>query len=166
MSYVDSVITPQEKIIIVAKTHWFIYINPAIWCIMGLLILGGLYKIDELYSLNLYGKLWYLALPVFAIALYFFLRAWIYSISTELAVTDRRVIAKFGFIRRNTTELKHSKVESLQVKQSLIGRIFDFGTLTIIGSGGTSAPIPYIRDPLSFRSAALTQDEAQKEDDD
>jgi uncharacterized membrane protein YdbT with pleckstrin-like domain len=85
-----------------------------------------------------------------------FLRAWLYTYSTELAVTSKRVIAKFGFIRRNTIELRNDKVESLHIDQGIIGRIFNFGSIVVTGSGGTHAPIPYIANPLKFRSAALT----------
>jgi len=57
-------------------------------------------------------------------------------------------------------ELQHSKVESLQVNQTILGRLFDYGSVVITGSGGTHAPIPYIAHPLAFRSAALTGMEA------
>lgn len=75
--------------------------------------------------------------------------------STELAITSNRVIAKTGLIARKTIELSHAKVESLSVHQSVAGRLFGFGTVTLTGSGGTSAPIANIAAPLEFRRAAL-----------
>ncbi len=152
MKYINAVITPNEKLIVFAKTHGFIYTRPVLWALCSLVCLSILYYFDWM-------NLWYLALAPLLPALYTFIHAWVYSYSTELAVTDKRVIAKFGFIRRQTIELKHSKVESLQVNQGIMGRIFNFGSIKIIGSGGTTAPIPYISDPLKFRSAALTQEE-------
>jgi len=74
---------------------------------------------------------------------------------TELAVTSRRVIAKFGFIKRTTIELNHSKVESFHVEQGILGRIFGFGTLHINGTGGGITPVPGIADPLGFRRKAM-----------
>lgn len=152
MRYIKEVITPNENLIVYAKTHGFIYAQPVMWAIFSMIALAILYHFGWM-------NLWYLSLIPLAPALYYFIQAWVYSYSTELAVTDKRVIAKFGFIRRETIELKHSKVESLQVKQGILGRIFNFGSIKIIGSGGTTAPIPYIKDPLVFRSAALTQEE-------
>lgn len=150
MSYVKSVLMPNEEVVTLAKTHWFIYVVPSLWLIFSILSLALLF----------YAQ--YTLIPGFfllAIAAFLFFKAWLYAYSTELAVTSKRVIAKFGFIRRNTVELKHSKVESVHVNQSIIGRIFNYGSIRVTGSGGTSAPIPYIADPLKFRSAALTTDE-------
>lgn len=152
MQYIKEVIMPNEKLIVFAKTHGFIYARTVMWTLCSLIAFVALYFFNWM-------SFWYLALIPLAPALYYFIQAWVYSYSTELAVTDKRVIAKFGFIRRHTIELKHSKVESLQVNQGILGRIFNFGSINIIGSGGTTAPIPYIKDPLTFRSAALTQEE-------
>ncbi|MEB0077976.1 PH domain-containing protein [Pseudomonas sp. CCI3.2] len=84
---------------------------------------------------------------------------WIVAIvrylSTELAFTNKRVIAKFGFIRRKSIELTISKVESLQVNQGILGRLFDFGTLIISGAGNPQAPIPGISNPMMFRRAFM-----------
>ena len=72
-----------------------------------------------------------------------------------MRLRDKRVIAKFGWIQRNTIELSLARVESLTVNQSFFGRIFNFGTLTINGIGGIQTPIPVIADPLKFRSNTL-----------
>lgn len=77
---------------------------------------------------------------------------WIKFTSTELAVTDRRVIAKFGFISRKTFELNVDRVEGIQVDQSVMGRLFGFGTLRIAGAGNAD-PIPNISDPMGFKKA-------------
>lgn len=158
MRYINAVITPNENLIVFARTHGFIYTQSVLWALLSLAVLAVLYFFNWM-------NLWYITLIPLAPALYTFIRAWIYSYSTELAVTDKRVIAKFGFIRRKTIELKHSKVESLQVSQGILGRLFNFGSINIIGSGGTTAPIPYIKDPLTFRSAALTQEEKLQSQD-
>ena len=71
--------------------------------------------------------------------------------STELALTDRRIIAKFGFISRHTVEINLDKVESLRVEQGFWGRVLNFGTIYISGAGSAVAPIPDIADPLVFR---------------
>ena len=71
--------------------------------------------------------------------------------TTELVITNRRIIAKFGLISRYTIEINLSKVESISVSQSILGRILNYGDLQIIGTGGTREPIPNIGNPLMFR---------------
>ena len=73
------------------------------------------------------------------------------SLTTELVITNRRVIAKFGLIRRNTIELNLSKIESIRVEQSILGRLLNYGTVFLIGTGGSKEPIPRISHPLEFR---------------
>jgi len=85
------------------------------------------------------------------IGLFFLLAAWIKVHSTELAITNKRVIAKFGFIKRDTVEINLGQVEALRVEQSFWGRMLNFGTILVSGTGGALEPIPSIADPLVFR---------------
>lgn len=73
-------------------------------------------------------------LPAFGLGMLFWLAAWIRYATTELAFTNKRVIAKYGFISRKTVEINLAKVESMQVDQGVIGHIFNFGTLIICGT--------------------------------
>jgi uncharacterized membrane protein YdbT with pleckstrin-like domain len=77
--------------------------------------------------------------------------AWIRYTTTEFAVTDKRIIAKTGLISRSTVELFLDKVEALHVDQSVPGRLLDFGTITIRGTGTTLEPIRDISAPLELR---------------
>ena len=88
---------------------------------------------------------------VVGVGLVFLIWAWIRVRSTELAITSRRIIAKFGFVKRHTVEINLDKVESLKVEQGVWGRFLNFGTIFISGSGSSVAPIPNIADPLVFR---------------
>ena len=72
--------------------------------------------------------------------------------TTELAVTDRRVIYKTGIFRRHSMEMNRSKVETVGVNQSILGRVLGYGTVIVRGTGGSFEPIPFIGDPLTFRS--------------
>ncbi len=81
------------------------------------------------------------------------LSAWIRRANTELAVTSKRVIAKVGLFHRTTLELNLSKVETIGVDQSLLGRILNYGTVVVVGTGGTKEPFPNIADPMAFRKA-------------
>ncbi len=72
---------------------------------------------------------------------------------SEFVITNRRIIIKTGFIARNTFEMNLSKIESVNVDQSVSGRIFNYGSITIIGTGGTKETFNNIAHPLSFRKA-------------
>jgi uncharacterized membrane protein YdbT with pleckstrin-like domain len=73
--------------------------------------------------------------------------------SSEFVITNRRIIIKTGFIARNTFEMNLSKIESVNVDQSFMGRILGYGSMTIIGTGGTREAFRNIRKPLEFRKA-------------
>lgn len=72
---------------------------------------------------------------------------------SEFVITNRRVIIKTGFIARNTFEMNLSKIESVNVDQTVIGRILNYGSITIIGTGGTRETFHNISRPLNFRKA-------------
>lgn len=80
--------------------------------------------------------------------------------TTDLVVTDRRVIAKWGLFSLRTIEQRIAKIESIRIEQDIMGRLFNFGTIVIHGTGGASTPIPDVNDPLSFKKAIETQIEA------
>lgn len=115
---------------------------------MGSYIEGTLIK-DEKVIYTGYTSLWSLA-PLFLLGL-----ITIRYKTTELAFTNKRVIAKFGFISRQTVELKIGKVESIQVSQGIFGRIFNYGDLVVSGAGNPQAPIPGISNPMKFRQAFM-----------
>lgn len=83
--------------------------------------------------------------------------------STEIAVTNRRIVIKLGFISRRTLEINVGKVESVQIEQGILGRLFGFGTLIIAGTGATHEPLAGIADPIGFRRACMdAQSEAAR----
>ena len=92
-----------------------------------------------------------LLLPAFGLGLVLLAWAWISYKTTEFAVTDKRIIAKTGLVSRKTVEMFLDKVESLNVDQSVWGRMLDYGTVTIRGTGATSEPINNISAPLELR---------------
>jgi uncharacterized membrane protein YdbT with pleckstrin-like domain len=124
VSYIDESLVAGENLIHRARVSW--------WSQFPLVLLGVLTL-------------------VVAIGLVFLIMAWVRVRSTELAITNRRVIAKFGFIKRHTVDINLDKVEALKVEQGLWGRFLNFGTIFISGAGTSVAPIPNIADPLVFR---------------
>jgi len=77
--------------------------------------------------------------------------------TTEMAVTNKRVIIKTGIISRRTIEMNLSKIENIEVNQNIIGRIFGYGIITIVGTGGTHEPFENVSQPLDFRKSVLAQ---------
>jgi uncharacterized membrane protein YdbT with pleckstrin-like domain len=124
MSYIDESLIEGEVVLHRARISW--------WSQAGMIVLGVL-------------------LLVVVVGLFLLVGAWIKVRSTELAITNRRVIAKFGFIKRDTVEINLEKVEALRVEQGFWGRILNFGTILMSGTGGSLEPIPNIADPLVFR---------------
>lgn len=115
----------------------------------------------SLWALSGYIVLGVLLIPLFGIGLALLLAVLIKYKTTELAVTNKRVIAKVGFISRKTVELNLANVEGIQINQSLLDRIFNYGSLKINGTGSAHAPINGIREPLEFRRQFIeVQDQA------
>ena len=136
-SYIEGTLIKDEKLVYVG--------NISLWTLAPLLCLG------------------FILLLAYGLGLIVFLIAYIRYKTTELAFTNKRVVAKFGFISRKTIEINISKVESIQVHQSITGRIFNYGSLVITGSGESQAPIAGISNPMGFRRAFMeAQDMAQK----
>ena len=159
MSYVKKNLLPGETITCNGRLHWIIYSKSMLVVAFGVaILLASLLAQDQVPA-----KLWIwgaVAVVVGAVsALPALLRAW----STELAVTTVRVIAKHGWISRHTIEMLHMKIESMTVQQSIAGRILNYGTLVIHGTGGGIEAIANIARPLEFRNAATAaQSEAWK----
>ena len=151
MNYVEQVLQPGEKVIYATSLHWLVYLR----FIVLLILAGALAYLAVSGVFSEPAVVWALkaaAAVLFLWAILAGLLALIRRSTTELAVTDRRVIFKTGVFQRNTTEMNLSKVETVGVNQSILGRILRYGTVTVRGTGGSFEPIPFIGDPLTFRS--------------
>jgi uncharacterized membrane protein YdbT with pleckstrin-like domain len=152
MSYVAKVLLPGERVVYQTGLHWLVYGRAILFLALaaGLAITATVTSSDParpevLGALALAG--------VFAVlGSLSFIFAAIRRASTELAVTDQRVILKRGVVARHTIEMNRSKVESVDVNQSVLGRILGYGTVLVRGTGGSLEPMASISDPLAFRS--------------
>jgi uncharacterized membrane protein YdbT with pleckstrin-like domain len=150
-SYVESIVGPGERVLYVGKVSLFA-ILPALLGGTLLIVAGiGAAMINPFAAaIAVLGVIWLAA-------------GLIRRSSTELAVTNRRVIAKFGFVRRSTVELNIAKVESVRVEQSIAGRLFGYGSVYVTGTGSTMDPIPFIANPIAFRQAVQSATDAVQE---
>jgi uncharacterized membrane protein YdbT with pleckstrin-like domain len=154
MSYVQKILQPNERIIYAASIHWVVYLRSVFLFVVGgaILVAWFIFQPQLAEEPFLSGSIIGIAFLFFAFAVYALLMALIERHSTELVITNLRVIAKIGFIRRRTWEINAAKVEGVEVDQSVLGRILDFGTVTVKGTGGGTAPICNIDDPVAFRA--------------
>lgn len=151
MKYIDKVLQPGEKIVFSSTLSWAVYFpSIVLWlAALALLITGGLLQPSSVW-------LWS-ALGAAVLAAVSMLKAWFRRWTTEIDVTDRRVVYKRGFIRRHTVEINMDKVESVDVDQSLFGRLFDYGDVVIRGTGAGIEPLRGIDSPLAFRNAVTAR---------
>ena len=160
MGYVDKTLTGDEKIVYNAKVDWFTFIIPVFTLILGIIVYIYRIPFKEFNSIEEVGVLIAAIVTHSLFVMLIFkgllslIRAFLHKISTELILTTKRVVFKTGFIRRKTVELTHKQIESLSFRQSVMGRIFNFGDIIIYGTGGVSTPIYDIDNPLLFRNKA------------
>jgi uncharacterized membrane protein YdbT with pleckstrin-like domain len=154
MSYVKEVLQPGETVLVTTRIHWIIYLPGAALTFAGVL---GLLWSYGLTAGAVRDIVWALALLCIAGGLILLFRAWFRRWTTEIAITDRRVIYKRGFIRRYTVEMHMDKVESVDVDQSLLGRLFDYGDVIVRGTGASFEPLPMVDSPIKLRNAVTAK---------
>jgi uncharacterized membrane protein YdbT with pleckstrin-like domain len=151
MGYVDAILEPGEKVVFETRLSWTLYGPAIVEALVAFALPVAAARAPALASGIAFAVYILAALAAFA-ALASFLRAWFRRWTTEIAVTDRRVVLKRGFIRRHTVEMNMQKVESVDVDQTQLGRLFDYGTVTIKGTGSTLESLRMIDRPLKLRS--------------
>jgi uncharacterized membrane protein YdbT with pleckstrin-like domain len=148
--YIDDILQPGEKVLYSTNAHWIFYL-PAIaaWIAAAvLLVLSRATVTDSLVLLCLSAS----AVVAWA-ALYWTFTAWFHRWTTETDVTNLRVVHKTGFIKRKTIEMSIDKVSSVNVEQSILGRILNYGDVTLTGMGDSPPEeIKMIASPLAFRN--------------
>jgi uncharacterized membrane protein YdbT with pleckstrin-like domain len=147
MGYVDRVLQPGEEVRYRASLHWIAYVPG-----LALHLLAGLLWIAAPAAEPWRSILLALAGLAAAAALILIVQAWFKWWITEIAVTNRRIIHKSGFIRRATNEMHMDKVESVRVDQSILGRLFDYGDVNILGTGEGFEPLHKVDAPLELRN--------------
>jgi uncharacterized membrane protein YdbT with pleckstrin-like domain len=145
MSYLDKILEPGEIVRYRTTISWTVYGNGIVVGLASLVCayFGFKAAIGWLFAVS--GALAAIALVVLALAL-------LKRASTEIAVTDRRIVFKRGLLRTHTVEMNMQKVESVDVDQTLLGRLFDYGDVTVRGVGSTFERLDFIDAPLRLRT--------------
>jgi uncharacterized membrane protein YdbT with pleckstrin-like domain len=168
MAYYTKVLLPDEKLLHVGKLHWVIYLKAWFFLVADLAAL-----ITFLMTRNpgqplmpssdqpaqpalayISGGIFVVLLVVWVLQL---VAAWSRRATTEIVVTDKRVLFKEGFIRRRTIEMNMNKVETVDVQQSIGGRLLNYGTVLIRGTGSSYEPLRLVDSPLALRTAIVAQ---------
>jgi uncharacterized membrane protein YdbT with pleckstrin-like domain len=150
MRYVRRVLQPGETIVYATQLHWVVFLRTILLLIVCVIVAGAAVSTSDNQNISLALAI---AAIIFALlAVSAGLRAFIRRATTELAITDHRVIYKTGLLARHTVEMNRDKVESVDVDQTVSGRIFGYGTIIVRGVGGSLEPIRNIGDPLTFRT--------------
>jgi uncharacterized membrane protein YdbT with pleckstrin-like domain len=161
MSYVESNLVPGEKVIYQTRLHWIVMLGHLfIGCLLlglpGALLLYYAYSEQgvDANTLRLTEGGGVALLVCGAVVI---LMGVVKRHATEMAVTNRRVVIKTGLMSRKTVEMLLNKVESIEVSETAGGRMLGYGTIVVIGTGGTSDPFRKVAHPLEFRSQVQQQ---------
>lgn len=146
-SYVEKVLSGKEEVVYEANLHWITVGRGIFYVLFGYFAGSAIssWVGTVIYYVGIIGGILDAISGVFAM------------LSTEFAVTTRRVITKTGLISRNTNELNNRKVEGVNVSQGILGRLLGYGTVTVTGTGGSLAPMKQVSKPLELRREILAQ---------
>lgn len=148
MNYIKQNLQPGEEIKYVANLHFFLFIQPIILLLIGALLASSPKEISAMTH--------YAGLLILFFGIVSLVQRLLVKIGSAYAVTNKRVVLKTGVISRRAVDLVLAKCEGLHIKQSVLGRIFGFGTITVT-TGGVTSSYPFIANPLAFRREINTQ---------
>ncbi|MFZ0639806.1 MAG: PH domain-containing protein [Candidatus Acidiferrales bacterium] len=161
MSYVESNLVPGETVIYQTRLHWIVMLGHIV---VGCLVLGLPGVLLLYYALSQHGietRTLHImeggGVALLAAGLVVILMGMVRRNATEMAVTNRRVVIKTGLASRTTIEMLLNKVESIEVSETAFGRMLGYGTIVVIGTGGTPEPFHKVAHPLQFRSQVQQQ---------
>lgn len=156
MSYTRSVLQPGETILKMGRLHWTIYLQSVVYLLAGAIA----FAVMQAFWPEQQAAAMIVAALFGLLVLVSFIHAWFIRWITEFAVTNRRVIYKVGFINRRTIEMNMDKVQSVEVEQSIAGRLLGYGTINVMGVGSDEGSVIRMRrigDPIGLRSAITSR---------
>jgi uncharacterized membrane protein YdbT with pleckstrin-like domain len=143
MSYVEKVLQPGEQVGYQASLHWITYLHGLLWLLAAAVVWVVVPTLWHGYLRSA------IIILLAACGAFFLGRAWFDQWVTEIAVTNRRVIYKRGFVSRTTAEMLMDKIESVKIDQSILGRMLDYGKVTILGTGTSTESLGRIDAPIA-----------------
>jgi uncharacterized membrane protein YdbT with pleckstrin-like domain len=167
MSYIDRNLVPGEKVVYQTRLHWIvmfwhIVVSIVLLEIPALVLLFYAFhhpELDPQTSRLMEGG----GIALILISGIIMSIGAVKRNATEMAVTNRRVVVKTGIASRKTIEMLLNKIESIEVNETGMGRVLGYGSITLIGTGGTSEPFHLMANPLQFRNQVQQQIERRSE---
>lgn len=162
MSYAEKHLIPGESVQYETKLHWIVMLGHAV---IGFLLALFAVSIPILWASlptkkkgpSVPGAIYLVALIFLIVGGGLFLSGLVRRKATEMAVTSKRVIVKTGIAERRTVEILLSRIESVAVDESALGRLLGYGTVIVRGTGGTPETFEKIYHPLEFREQVQRQ---------
>ena len=145
--YSRTTLAPNERPYFKTSLHWIVFVRFAVLALL-VFLLGAIPFAIAVQAMT-GSEIGWFALPLPA---FIMLPPALAYASSELVITDRRVLIKTGIVRRLSMEMFIAKIESIAVDQGAIGRMFDYGTVTVRGTGGFEEPFEAIANPILFRN--------------
>ena len=125
MGYIQDSLSDGEQVKELFRLHWFAKVPMIVWIVLAIPTLG----------LTLLLAIW----------------EWLKLRSIEQGVTNKRVIFKTGIISRKSEEMKISSIETVEIVQSVMGRVFGFGTVVVTGRGISNLVFKSVNDPMDVK---------------
>lgn len=151
VSFLQSISQPHEKLLAEGRLHYVVYAQPLLVLLTAVIVffLGSVIRHNGQLVL-----LWVIVTAcLFVFALISALRAWFEEWITEITVTNQRIICKTGFLPGQSREISKDGVESVTVRQSMLGRLLDYGTIDIRKSGDRFEHMHRVASPHQLRDA-------------
>jgi uncharacterized membrane protein YdbT with pleckstrin-like domain len=160
MSYIDATLIPGETVVYRTRLHWIVMLRHILLALLLFVVAGALLVYflhhpqlgitdKHLIQGGVAALLLFGLVAIFAGA--------VRRNATEMAVTTRRVVVKQGLMSRKTIEMLLNKIETIEVSEPMTGRMLGYGSITMVGTGGTSEPFHRIAHPLQFRGEVQQQ---------
>ena len=150
MAYIDKRLMSEEKIIYRTKLHWVVFGKPFILFLFSLFLISiGMSSQNVIFGV--FGTYLFIFTFIYGIGIL------IKFVCSEFIISNKRVLIELGFIKRISLETILLKVEGVEVYQGMVGRILNYGTVIISGTGGTIKPFYRINNPMEFRNQVLEQ---------
>lgn len=151
--YVQDILLPEEKILHYAKVHYILY-APGVF-LMALALALVYFLPDVFFAFNMSHDAFqtamaitkFISITLFMGGIAMLLRAWLHIYSTEVVVTNMRVLVKIGISTATTAEIDRHRISSVIVTKPLMGRIFDYGWISILGYSGNISGLPVLTSP-------------------
>lgn len=140
-------LSKKERIVYETHLHWILFLDSVMYFVIAILFSFVAHRIGGEYEKFIH----YLSLPFWAYGGIKFLMEWVQHTSADFIITNTRVIIKVGVLKRSSLSIPLTKIESIEIDQTLIGQIFGFGSMHITGTGTATSKFEYITAPGTFR---------------